>query len=58
MDRVAHGVHIPVSSARRHDSNIVCRLQQSQRRLQKHLSFSELNAIESTESIQFVEDYF
>ena len=24
----------------------------------KHLSFSELNSIESTESIEFVENYF
>ena len=55
MDRVAHSVHIPVGSARRYDSNIVRRLQQSQRRLQKHSSFSELNFIESTE---FLEDYF
>ena len=24
----------------------------------EHLSFSELNSVESTESIEFVEDYF
>ena len=52
-----HWVFPPINGKNRHTSPLA-RTFHSEKSLISQLSFSELNSIESTESIEFVEDHF